>query len=292
MSGGRAFARRHPMKGDFKKALGEVVTELRSARGQRVEDLALDAGLDASRLLEVERGLTDPTVVALGSIAEALGQTLGSLIILVEERLGGASKRRPLTVNPAYINRAVPLPRGLTHDQLEAALNRTMAVLEQVGLNPAGGDIQWNIYSGVVSNVVTKAIAEVSSFVQNKDTKYPDLFNPELGGEEPDWGLEIKATNRVAKGGESHNPGRGWFMVVVYQVVGGQTIIVQVETCLLELGDWVIHERKGGSERTRTAQTVKSATQRLRRSSVYLDPAYAPPGLKKLLRGERNGVLF
>ena len=40
------------------------------------------------------------------------------------------------TINPDYINRSIPLPDGLTHEQLEKALNRTVSILNQIGLNP------------------------------------------------------------------------------------------------------------------------------------------------------------
>ena len=41
------------------------------------------------------------------------------------------------------------------------------------------------------------------------DTDHPDLFNPNLDRTHPDWDLEMKASNQIAKGGESHNPGKG-----------------------------------------------------------------------------------
>jgi hypothetical protein len=64
-------------------------------------------------------------------------------------------------------------------------------------------------------------------------------------------------------------------MVVVYQIIDEQTHIVQVETAYLTKEEWTIHERGEYSNRTRTAVTTASATQKLRENSVYLDPKYA-----------------
>lgn len=36
----------------------------------------------------------------------------------------------------------------------------------------------------------------------------------------------MKASNQIGKGGESHNPGKGCFTVVIYQIVDRQTHIV------------------------------------------------------------------
>lgn len=193
----------------FKEALGKLISTLRAEIGLSQERLALDAGIDRTRLGEIERGEANPTLDTLDKIAQVLKQTLGSLILQAEELSSGTARIPAPTVNPAYIDRHVPLPQGLTHDQLLVALNRSLALLDQIGLNPEAGDIQANIYSGAVSNIVTKAIAETSNFTQNKDTAHPDLFDPSLPRTDPNWGLEMKATNQIGKGGESHNPGQG-----------------------------------------------------------------------------------
>ena len=133
---------------------------------------------------------------------------------------------------------------------------------------------------------MTKAIAEVSNFVQNKDTIHPDLYNPLLARDNPDWSIEMKATHQIGKGGESHNPGKGWFMIVVYQIIDEQTLIVQVEVAYLTGEDWKIHERAAHSNRTRTAVTIPSATRKLRENSVYLDPQYATAILRKIIQAK------
>lgn len=106
-----------------------------------------------------------------------------------------------------------------------------------------------------MSNIFTEAIADSSDFVQYKDTEKPDLYNPAFQKGDRNWGLEIKASNRANKGGESHNPTEGWLMIANYQIVNSKTIIVQVEVAYLVNADWTVHERRPDSERTRTAVT-------------------------------------
>lgn len=273
---------------DLKKVLGTLIATLRKERGLSQERLAQEANIDRAYMGTIERGEANVTLETLAKVAKVLDQTTGALIVQAEELASGVAKRPAPTINPAYIDDTVPLPLGLTHDQLEKALNRAMALLYQIGLNPQTGDIQKNIYSGVVSNIVTKAIAEQSDLVQNKDTKHPDLYNPKLELSHRDYGLEMKATHNVGKGGESHNKGQGWFMVVVYNVVEEQTVIVQVETTYLNRDEWTIHERKEGSERTRTAITLPTATERLRAHSVYLHPDYATAVVLRAVRKRKQ----
>ncbi|GAB4200053.1 MAG: hypothetical protein OHK0022_20780 [Roseiflexaceae bacterium] len=258
----------------LKQALGMLIVSLRNSHHMAQGDLAEATGVERSLIEAIEQGATSPTIDTLDNIARALGQTLGSLIIQAEDMIIGKVIPR---IEPSYINYSVPLPRGLTHNQLELALNRSMAILNQIGINPDEGDIQANIYSGAVSNIVTKCIAEVSEFVQNVSTRHPDLYNPSLDRNHPDWGLEMKASKQPNKGGESHNPGHGWFMVVIYKVINQQTHIIQVEIAQLRDTDWLIHDRKEGSNRTRTSITNASATQRLRENSVYLNINHITP---------------
>jgi transcriptional regulator with XRE-family HTH domain len=58
---------------DVVKLLGSNVRRLRRAKGISQEELALDAGMKRSYLSDLERGTRNPTVRALGRLAEALG---------------------------------------------------------------------------------------------------------------------------------------------------------------------------------------------------------------------------
>jgi transcriptional regulator with XRE-family HTH domain len=57
---------------DVVKLLGENVRRERQARGLTQEQLAFDADMKRSYLSDLERGLRNPTVQALGRLAEAL----------------------------------------------------------------------------------------------------------------------------------------------------------------------------------------------------------------------------
>lgn len=58
---------------DAVRLLGENVRRLRLAKGISQEALALDAGMKRSYLSDLERGTRNPTVRALGRLADALG---------------------------------------------------------------------------------------------------------------------------------------------------------------------------------------------------------------------------
>lgn len=57
---------------DLVQVLGTNVRTLRKAKGLSQEELALDAGMKRSYLSDLERGVRNPTVRALGRLAEAL----------------------------------------------------------------------------------------------------------------------------------------------------------------------------------------------------------------------------
>ncbi len=273
---------------EFKRALGTLIFDLRRQRGLSQEKLALEADVDRTRMGEIERGDANLTIGTLEKIAQVLGQTLGSLVVQAEQLSSGRTKRPAPKVNPRYLDRTVPLPSALTHEQLETALNRSLLLLDQLGLNPADGDIPWNVYSAAVAKIVTRALAETSHLILNTEGRHPALYNPEQHHSEAEWGVEITATQRVGKGGESSAPRQGWLMVIVYQLVDGQTQIVQVEAALLHRSDWSLHERDQQQRRLRTAVTIASATQRLRENSVYLDPAYSSPTIRKSVEARRR----
>ncbi len=64
--------------------LGQNVRRLRQQRGLSQEELALDAGMKRSYLSDLERGTRNPSVKALGRLAEALG--VDPAILLTKEQ--------------------------------------------------------------------------------------------------------------------------------------------------------------------------------------------------------------
>lgn len=65
--------------------LGRNVRMHRQARGMSQEELALEAGMKRSYVSELERGLRNPTVRALGRLADAL-EVDPALLLKVGER--------------------------------------------------------------------------------------------------------------------------------------------------------------------------------------------------------------
>ena len=60
--------------------LGENVRRQRQSLGMSQEQLALEAGMKRSYVSELERGLRNPTVRALGRLADALGVCPSALL--------------------------------------------------------------------------------------------------------------------------------------------------------------------------------------------------------------------
>ena len=65
---------------DIVLLLGRNVREQRQALGLSQEQLALEAGMKRSYVSELERGLRNPTVRALGRLADALEVDPASLL--------------------------------------------------------------------------------------------------------------------------------------------------------------------------------------------------------------------
>ncbi|WP_426263974.1 helix-turn-helix domain-containing protein [Sphingomonas sp. PWP1-2] len=65
---------------DLVRLLGENVRRLRIEQGLSQEELAFRAGMKRSYLSDLERGTRNPTVRALGRLAEALKVSSSSLL--------------------------------------------------------------------------------------------------------------------------------------------------------------------------------------------------------------------
>lgn len=181
--------------------------------------------------------------------------------------------------------REVPLPPGLTKRHLSEAMNRTQRMIARINRSlrfgagsPLIDFIQANSFSGIISNILTDSLAQVSPYKHNHDQRYPDLKNPSNG-----VGLEMKAANRAGKGGESHNGHSGWHLISCFDVEeeSGNVMFVHVEVAELvgfaeePEGDWHYYgstvNEETGSQRTETYSTTHRGTSKLRDGSVYLD---------------------
>lgn len=180
----------------------------------------------------------------------------------------------------AYL-RDVPLPEDLTKEQILEALESTQDFFRLIRTSSGiilSEIIQANNFSGVVSNVFTKKLNDVSPYKSYHDQRYPDLMH-----ETRNIGLEVKASNKPLKGGEGHNGHSGWHIVVCYQILDNDDIeFVHVEIADLvgyELpnADWKYQGSKrneNNSQRTETYITTNVGTAKLRDGSVYLNPEY------------------
>ncbi|MPM96997.1 hypothetical protein SDC9_144168 [bioreactor metagenome] len=175
--------------------------------------------------------------------------------------------------------REVPLPPELTYLQIFEALQQTedffAYIRENAGIN-LSRFIQANNFSGVVSNVFTAKLSDVSPYKSYHDQRYPDLMHTALN-----IGLEVKASNKPMKGGEGHNGHTGWHVIVCYELLeNGDIRFIHTEIADLigfERGDFSDWKYQGSqrninnSQRTETYITTNIGTSKLRDGSVYLD---------------------
>jgi transcriptional regulator with XRE-family HTH domain len=73
----------------WREALGGELRAERSARGERIMDVAGRAGVSPQYLSEVERGRKDPSSEMLAALAGALDLTVGQLTHRAGTRLAG-----------------------------------------------------------------------------------------------------------------------------------------------------------------------------------------------------------
>jgi len=79
----------------LREALGAVIRAERARRGLALRPLASRAGLTASYLGEVERGLKEPSSETLARLADALDLSLAELLHRAVRVLGGGRPPRP-----------------------------------------------------------------------------------------------------------------------------------------------------------------------------------------------------
>ena len=248
-------------------------------------------------------GLTPPPSPMPLNVLTELAEKTGRPLVKVVHELHGMVTMRVAptpTVNEYY--RSVPLPTGLTVDGLKAALDATqemMAVLNHEIKLFTGKHlhelIQGNNFSGLVSNLLTVAMGNHTPFSPYHDQKHPDLMNTA-----DSVGLEIKASNKVAKGGEGHNGTDGWHMIACYELNkdSGQIQFSHVEVAELNgakkgaASDWKYvgsQVSDEGTQRTETYTTTPTGTWKLRHGSVYLNERLWPAWKNRGKQAWRGG---
>ena len=73
---------------NLQTAFGDVLRKTRTQAGLSQEQLALDCGLDRTFISLLERGLRQPTLTTLFSLAHSLEIKPSKLIASVEEKVG------------------------------------------------------------------------------------------------------------------------------------------------------------------------------------------------------------
>lgn len=71
---------------DVVQLLGRNVRLCRKAKGMTQEQLALEAGMERSYVSDLERGMRNPSVRALGRLADALGVDPSTLLSQVIDK--------------------------------------------------------------------------------------------------------------------------------------------------------------------------------------------------------------
>lgn len=268
---------------DAKTTLGRAVKALRESRGLSQENLAEAADITYQYVSNVENGKQNFSIGVLESLAGALGLALPALV-----ETAYVSPKPPPLVEPKYFVKGAALPPGLTLVQVEKALNETHRIirlinttLTKVADRPLSSCIQGNNFSGIVSNILCDSFSRLTPYKHNHDQKYPDLVRPQSGGAHP-AGLEVKATIRPGKGGESHNGHSGWHVIACYELNAATGDICFIHVMFADLhghdrsrADWKYVgsavNKETGSQRTKTYTTTPAGTAKLRHGTAYLN---------------------
>lgn len=174
--------------------------------------------------------------------------------------------------------REVILPQDLSSQEIFLAMQNTEKFFSLIRTEAGvilSDIVQANNFSGIVSNVFTKKLSDISSYKAYDDQRYPDLMHIDRR-----IGLEVKASNKAWKGGEGHNGHTGWHIVVCYTILPcGDIEFIQAEIAYLngfetENSDWKYQgsaRNANNSQRTETYITTSIGTAKLRDGSVYLN---------------------
>jgi transcriptional regulator with XRE-family HTH domain len=269
---------------DVRKVLGDCIRKLREEKDLSQNELAEAAGISYQHLSGIENGRENVTIDVLQSIAGGLQYDFFKLAELAHADFVGPGPGHP-TVEDRFFRSNVPLPGGLTVDELKEALNETQRIIYRINTNlisigarPLNQYIQGNNFSGVISNLLCNSMSEFTKFKHNRHDRYPDLISTYQGGS---VGLEVKATVQIGKGGESHNAHDGWHLIACFELDGPTGNVVFIHVMMANLHgimhadpDWTyvgseVNER--GSRRTETYNTTLKGATKLRHGSVYLN---------------------
>ncbi len=251
-----------------------------------LEQLASQARITYQYLSGVENGKENFTIGVLEKIADALRFPVSELVTAAYHEEDALAAPR---LDPRHFRAGVPLPEGLALKHLEGAADQALLVVHRINRHlisatgrPLQRFIQGNNFNGLISNILCDALDGNSLYKHNSHQKHPDLINPDANQGQGE-GLEVKATIKVGKGGESHNGHGGWHLIACYQSdAAGEVRFLHLMCASLnghrsEAPDWKYVGSQvnvdTGSQRTETYVTTRAGTTKLRDGSVYLDPS-------------------
>ncbi len=178
-----------------KKILGQYIRFLRQSKGLSQQIFSEKVGISYQYLSGLEKGRENFTVNILECLSEALGLSFPAL---VADAYDAHNKNNIPDVNKNFFRTDIPLPPGLNTESLSRAMTQVQYIIAKlnarlidIGAGPFSTLIQGNNFSGVVSNLLTKAIHEHSPYKDNSEQKYPDLICRHKG---KSIGLEVKTT--------------------------------------------------------------------------------------------------
>jgi len=269
---------------DAKTTIGRFVRHLREQRGLTQEQLASRTGITYQYLSGVENGRENFSM----DVLEALGTALKCPVPALVGRAYAPAK--PVSAkSPDFFRHGVPLPPGLSLDQLKRVVSSAEGLIAAINQNltisggkPLVDYVQGNNFSGLVSNILTDSFDEHSSYKHNSHQAYPDLLGPNSAGSRA--GLEVKTTIQIGKGGESHNGHSGWHLIACFKVEAETGNIRFIHLMFAVLNghqhrnpDWTYVGSKvnatTGSRRTETYNTTLAGTTKLRDGTVMIDPS-------------------
>ena len=271
---------------EAQRIIGACVRLFREQQKRTQESLAAQAGISYQYLSGIEKGKENLSMQVLEQLSAALGV---SLRILVSTAYDNDAGHLPPLVESGNFRKEVPLPPGMTYEQLQATIDLTQSIVHRLNRNMIAeigktlqSLIQGNNFSGLVSNVLTDSFDQCSAYKHNHDQKYPDLIANDTEGAKVE-GLEVKTTMNVGKGGESHNGHSGWHVIACYNFLGnGDIRFVHVMFAVLnshqhaKAPDWKYTgssvNAETGRRRTETFSTNAFGTTKRRDASAYLDP--------------------
>jgi DNA-binding XRE family transcriptional regulator len=267
--------------------IGSFIRTVRKDKGFSLEALATSAGISYQYLSGLENGKENFTLQVLDSLALALDFPFPKL---VSHAYKSVSDVRPPVINQMNFRTGVPLPPSLSICDIQNAVNLTQAIVHRINQNLLSevgctlqSLIQANNFSGMVSNILSNSFDSCTQYKHNHHQRYPDLLCSQDGGDQ-EVGLEVKATFKIGKGGESHNGHSGWHLIACYQFLDTCDIIfVHLMFAVLNGHqapdpDWSYVgsnvNTASGSRRTETYTTDLKGTTKLRDGSIYLDPEF------------------